>query len=61
MTRLWKLKRRPQCERYIKLECRCFQYRNVTICEQRWWLWSMISVGSEVICKNNMIAHYNRN
>ena len=61
MTSLWKLRIRLQCERFSKLECRCFQYRNVNVCEQRWRLWSMISVGSEVIGKFMMTAHYKRN
>ena len=57
---LRKLRIRPQYERYSKLDCRSFQYRNLTICEQRWRLWPNISWESEVIFQNMMTAQYNR-
>jgi len=36
------------------------QFDHEVLCEQRWRLGSMISVGNEVLCKNNVTGHYNR-
>jgi len=62
MTTIWKLRIRPQCECYIQLKCRYYQFRNVTVksnVKKRLLLGSKISVGRYVVWKKIVPGHYN--